>query len=481
MRPILKLAAIVGLAIAVLPTVAAQNANAGSVFGNPIRIGDADYTPVAKGASFVPLFFVADFGGGTDIQKLCVVMASKAATSASNMPPLTGSFTTGGAADVFTSAEGRFMMRPDELRIAGCPGGPPGSRMGASQATESIVGFTALGLCTAEPCFSGGGSMTPFTTIQVVDANNDGKYGVGEALYLVYSGGVTAPTAPAGNGLQATSMGTFGLAAGNTLKFTIRLTSQLGYKAGTYVMAGDADFQQYATGAATGAAGTKIVAMGAVERDDKAVFLVPGGAGTIAQGGAISSGSVRMGPVGQAFVFPNIQATRITLASTDPVQAGQPFNVLVDLLNGGSGGGSGLLVTKMDDTIIDARMSVPVSAGQTDRMSWAVTIPCGGVHELKANDGFLVVSVEGLECNATSAASMTELADLQARLAALEASEAPALAKQGSPGFAPLAAFGTLAAIAMLLRRRAALSGTEVLLPPLLPFSPAVSPGSCDL
>lgn len=479
LQTVLMACAILALAI---PAVA-QNPSTGSIFGTPIKLGDADYTPVAKNDAFYPGFLVADFGGGTDIHKVCILMMPKQVDNrAVDLPPVV-------AAGAGTTL-GTYNPRPDELRVSeGCPGGVAGSRIGSTDAPELRIAFTLLAApgASAVPLAASTATPAPFpppantifyAALQVTDLNNDGKYTAGEPIWVTYdgtnsnggaakvsesyAGGVGGATAilPNINGLQPTVEGTFASipgTAGNTMRFTLRLTSQNGYNAGTFAMPGDADYVSYVAGAVsttngqTGTAGTKLAkdVMGAIERDDKAVFLVT--KNSWLAGSAIPSGSVRLGPLGQTFVFPDIQGSKLELASTDPIQAGKDFSVIVTLRNGGAGGGQGVVVSRINGQIVDARMSPPISAGALYPVVIPIRAPAyAGTYELKINDGFLPVTVTG-PAAPSGTSSSADVQNLQQRVADLEAR----LASSGTPAGATTShsspsSFDTIGMLGML-------------------------------
>lgn len=387
------LAAAVALVVLAPATLAQTNPNAGSIFGSVVKVGDWDYVPVTKGTTATPTFMVADFGGLSEMTKICVLLLKDAAAPANGIP------------------------RSDDLRIAGCPDGAPGTKIGSDIVLEGRIAFAPVA-----------------ATIQYGDNNGNGKFDAGDALFA---------TTSAVAGLATPAIG----ASAATTSWTIRLVAFQNLPAGVHILPGDFDFIQFRSSA-------KILAstsMSVAEREDKAVFLATLPSGT-AKGVPLPLNSVRLGPIGQTFNTPNIQATKIALASSATPEAGKSFNIVVSLLNGGSGGGAGLLVTKMDNTLIDARMSVPVSAGQTDMMSFPITIPCGGSHELKVNDGFLVIQVNGAECSANGGASAAQVQALQERVAALESGTGGN--GKSTPTLLAIAVVA-LGAVAFLMRRRA--------------------------
>ena len=424
-------------AVALAPAALGQNPNASSIFGQTLKIGDWDYTPVAKGASFDPVFAVADFGTLNDIKQFCILLLKNKPSSFSN------GFNDAG----HTAATATIRLSDEDLRLVDCPDGKAGTRIGKDLVQETKLSYL--------PLYTTGGAapardVTGFPTapatvsfplgasLQVADANANNKYDVGDCLYVT-----TKTTA----GLPVTGVG----ATVATSAWSVRLTACFDMPAGAVVLPGDSDFVRMGPStklASTANLSPGFTALQIAEREDKAVFVVPTG---VPRGGAIPINSVRLGPTGQAFNAPNIQATKIELASSAPIEAGKSFNVVVTVTNGGSGGGVGLLVTRVDSAIVDARLSMPVSAGASDRLTIPVTAPCSGSQTLKVNDGFLVISVAG---DTPCAAGSVDTAALDARLRALESKAGINVASAGAPGLAPVALLAVLALGATVLRRR---------------------------
>lgn len=442
MRPSLKPLACLGLLLVLAPLAAAQVTNAQvGTFGTQTRVGDDDYLPLLKSSKS---WAVAEFDAGIqgDVTDNCIALVYDAHASLAGAAPQT------------------VTLLNKDIRLTPCQGKPAGSLVGDMDVIEKQTSYIAYGASGAAAItlnaqtIASTASATGKFSLAYADVDSNGKYGKGDHVYLV----VGAPAA--GNLLVATS---------GTGSWTLRLTPAGSHPAGSFVFANDADFQSYARTGAIRNDKAWVVA----EREDKGWYLMSTDSiccfsalpvtatSTIRPGTPVPVSAIRIGVRDTFSLQPGITVTAAELANPDAAEAGQPLPVIVTVTNNGATAGSGVLVTKLDKVIVDVRMSPWLSPGEVVKTIITVAkVPTAGQQELEVNEVFLPVSVAGGVDGLPAAGGPdvaelhAELAELHARLDAVEASGAVAIQKQGSPSVGPVAALGVLATVALALRRR---------------------------
>lgn len=442
-----------GLSIAVLAiaiaTASLTTAQVGT-FGSQTRMGDTDYAPVAKSNARQAYFYEAELGDPMDVRDNCVYI--RVETNA--VAPATGS-----TRDPVTNRK--------DIRANDCFGKKAGTHFDDSQANERV------GTWTFRP-----------TSIQYADVNGNGKYDRGDYVYAV-----TDPTVPNvgandpqnnaaefPEGLTPTTM------AG---MWSLRLTPAGSYPAGTFAMPSDTDMMQFRLVA-------KKEPFVIVEREDRVWYLAPGLAlqnadATVLDADAdgilevgdlaarldrrivrsddIPANAIRLAQTGVVQVQPAVQVSSISLPATAPV-AGEVYKVGVAYSNEGGAAGAGLLLTKLGSTIVDARLTPVLGIGEKATALIPVPMPeHGGRVVLLVGDYKVNLDVEGPAAADAVGGSAESTADLEARIAALEAlladqqGASPATASVssvGAPSPAPVVLLGALVGVVLLLRRRAA-------------------------
>jgi MYXO-CTERM domain-containing protein len=394
------------LAAALLaPSAAAQV----GVYGTWVRYGDADYyMPVTKKASFNLRVNEADFGTASDVRDNCILLDT---------------------ASLFDQTPGAGAQNKD-LRLSACNGKAPGTQIADADAAERAATYTP----------------TPVTT-QYADLSNNGKYDKGEWVYVT--------TANAG-----TSTGGF-VASTGTGAWTLRLTSAGTYAAGTFVFAGDTDFASYATAA-------RNQTFGAVEREDKALYLVTQSSATsfLAAKSLVPEKSIRMLAAVQD--QPDVKPISLELL-TPNVTVGERIKVKVTMENAGKLAGWGLAALKLDGIVLDVRATTVISPSERTTVILSSFVPpVSASAKLEVGDVMQFVDVASAasepDTTATQVSELVErLATLEAKIAQMEAKEeVKALEATGEPegkspgpGFAALVLVGALALIAIRRRRPA--------------------------
>ncbi|MEA3204355.1 MAG: hypothetical protein QOI63_2037, partial [Thermoplasmata archaeon] len=200
------------------------------------------------------------------------------------------------------------------------------------------------------------------------------------------------------------------------------------------------------------------------QREDKAWYLMPAKPAAIAAASPIPAFSIRIATTGITSLQPTIVATKVVPADPDSIAVGKPFPVVVTVANTGGMGGLGLLLTKLDHQIVDARLSPLLSPGETATVLITVPAPAhGGVLELEVNDNFQPVTVQGPAASGTASAASAaaDLASLQAQIAQMQQdlvtlkSGGAVVKQQGAPALAPVALLGAMLVVALAVRRRA--------------------------
>lgn len=398
-------------------------------FGNQVKVGDFDYIPLTKSGAVTVTdpavtitgrVFELDMGQLGVVDDNCMILDVKGnglTPALSNTGPIV-----------------------DDLRLNPCLGKDAGTKISSVDATETTVAAVA---------------RTVF--VSCVDVNGNAKYDKGDLVYLTTAAtGLAASTAP----------GTW----------TLRLTGGTNYPVATLVKLGDTDFSSWGNlaspklkgcGAGTpGATGT----WAAVEREDKGWYLVPVTAASVPANTLIPVNSIRLGLTGTTNLQPDVKPLTITVGNPDILRADDDFQVTVQITNGGTQAGQGILVTKLDGQLVDAKLTPLLSPGENGVALLKVHAPSwvSGATKLTVNDLFQVVSFQGGSSTAPSggdlSALQSQINDLKAQVAALKsaasttssaAATGSAIKTQGSPSMAPVAMVGGLLAVALVARRRA--------------------------
>lgn len=385
-------------------------------FGTQVKVGDFDYIPLTKRASFAVRALEADFGRPGEIGDNCILLLMDNTDSGAVRAVAIGAVT-----DVYTK----------DIRLTPCQGKPIGTAIADTDVIEQRQPY-----------------LQRAVEVRYFDVNNDGKFGRGDNVYLTTQTG-------ANRGIAASTA---------TGAWTIRLTP-IGDKApGTFVFPGDADFpvaRATATGptAPVGSPVPQARSMSLVEREGNGWYIIPAAVGFAAQQ-AIPVNSIRIGIVGAYNQQPLINPSTITLPDTLPA-AGETMKITVKFSNDGTGAGVGLLVTKVDGQIVDARLTPLLAPNEGSQVVIPVPLPeHGGRILLSVGDSKVNLDIEGPAKSTTSLAPASADADLEARVAQLERDladaqvERAAASATGIPAVTPLATMGLLGLAVLALRRR---------------------------
>jgi MYXO-CTERM domain-containing protein len=406
------LLALAAVAILLVPATVAQVQNAQlGAFGTRVKVGDFDYLPLTKRASASIRVAEWDAGIPGDVRDNCILLMMDN-TDGGPARAVPGALPA--AATVYTK----------DIRLTPCQG----KGIGTPVADTDIVEQTAAYVERA-------------VEVRYGDANGNGKYDRNDPLYI--------GTLVGGRGLAASTA---------TGAWTVRLTPVGPLEAGTFVTRENADFLAYRTIAAGAAAGSPAArTWSLVEREGNGWYLIPASAGFAAQQ-AIPVNSLRIGLVGSGNQQPLVAVSSVSLPA-EPPQAGESYKVVAKYSNDGTGSGAGLLVTKVDDAIVDARMTPVLGPGEVGQVLIAVPMPAhGGPIVLAIGDSKVRLDVEGPQPAAGQADLAARVAQLEARLASPSpspATEAKA-ASVGADGPLPLTVLALLVLGAIGLRRRSA-------------------------
>lgn len=356
--------------------------------------GESDWIIPAKGAGKAFTAVYGTFGTTGDPQDDCVVLR-----------------TTSSAVTVSQT------LLPKDIRLTNCIGGPAGTQLTDAHTIEMSRTWT----------------YDPDLHVVYVDINGNAKYDKTDQVYLTTKTVGATTTAGAADGMAATTGAT---------AWTVRLTKAGPYPAGTFVVMGDSDFSTHGASAqllfaATGA--DNLDAGGIMEREDGQWLWVPSAAPTTLPKGIIPPlDSIRITTITPA--VPDIRVTGISVA-TPEIVAGTPFNVLAEVTNAGKLAGTGLVLSKLDGRLVDARATPLLGAGEKATMLLSIRAENPGTVNLGVNDIFDVIEVTG---EASASAGTASTAALEAKIAALEARLA-ALEAQPATGSAPLQVQGATA------------------------------------
>lgn len=418
---VVAIAAAIALLAATLgaPFAAAQTLNNQlGAFGTQVKVGDFDYIPLTKRASFAVRAMEADFGMPGEIGDNCILLLMDNTDSGAVRAVAIGAVT-----DVYTK----------DIRLTPCQGKPIGTAITDTDIVEQRQPYVQRAV-----------------EVRYFDVNNDGKFGRGDSVYLTTQTGANRGVA------ASTATGTW----------TIRLT-QVGDKApGTFVFLGDADYpvvRASATGPSV-PAGTlpQARSMSLVEREGNGWYIIPAAVGFAAQQ-AIPVNSIRIGIVGAFNQQPLVNPSTITLPETIPV-AGETMKITVRFSNDGTGAGVGLLVTKVDGQIVDARLTPVLAPSEGSQAIIPVPLPeHGGRILLSVGDSKVHLDVEGpakttsfAPATATSSDLETRIAELERQLADRESVEKAQANASGIPSLTPTITMLALAGLVLVLRRRTA-------------------------
>lgn len=411
-------------AIVFLVAIPAASAVPGA-FGSQVLAGESDWIIPAKGNSRPFHAVYADMGVPGDPLDDCVILRVTSSSTVTN-------------AD-YTSAGTKPILNKD-LRLTPCRGLPAGTVIGDGDSVDKAATWN----------FD--------TDLHAVyaDVNSNGKYDKTDYLYLTTKT-VTATAANQPDGFAT---------ATSASAWTVRLTGAGSLPGGSFVRSGDPDATQWGSSAGLVFAPTASDTLDAgvmMEREDGQWLWAPSSSSTMLLKGTIPPlDSVRLNTITPS--VPDIRVTGINVA-TPEIVAGSNFNVLADVTNAGKLAGTGLVLSKLDGTIVDARASPLLGAGEKTTMLLTVHATSPGTASLAINDLFAVIEVggEGTAADGSTRASLeAKIAALEARLAALEAQPTTSgsdLQVQGStqaksPGVEPILLLVTLGALVFLVRRR---------------------------
>lgn len=380
-------------------------------FGTQVRVGDSDYVPLLKTSSSLPLtVYRANTGEDHSAYDDCLIVT----TGQPEPAPL------------------RF------LRLTSCFGKAPGTQVAPGDPEDRRSGEFVL---------------QPVARIatRFLDLNENTKYDTAEPGYAVFYPGIDPlPT----KGLPGT---TNAGATGVEGAWTLRLTPVFGLAAGELVERHDEDLE-------LGEAGALAQAFSIAEREDKGWYLIPYAATKAAKDIPLPVKSIRIGLAGTTALQPLIQVSSFDLPETPPV-AGGSFKFTVRYSNDGGTAGPGLLVTRLNGAIVDARLTPWLNPSQGASQLISVEVPSDEAMRLDVNGFKVTLQVDGVAAE-DSSAEAARIVALEARIVALESALAaqdaaePNVASrasvQGAPGPVPAAVLAVLAIGAILLRRRVA-------------------------
>jgi hypothetical protein len=407
------------------------------VAGTQVLIGESDWLIPAKGSSRPFLVVYSDQGVVGDPRDDCAILRTTASSSPGNA--------------VYT-ASGTVPILNKDIRLTACRGLPAGTLITDADVTDKAATWT----------FD--------TDLHAVygDVNSDGKYGKGDYLYLTTKT-TTATAQNAADGMAATTDAT---------SWTVRLTPAGDLPSMSFVRLGDADLASYKTAAQlvypVDAANTLDAGVIQEKEDGQWVWAMhvsttgvaaPLSTTMLAKGIIPPLDSVRLNTITPA--VPDIRVTNINIA-TPEIQAGSKFTVIADLTNAGKLAGIGLVLSRLDGQIVDARATPLLGAGEKGSMLLTLTADQPGTQNLAVNDLFAVIEVTG-EATSGGMADSASVAQLEAKIAALEArlaslestasTDSSGIQVQGaaqnarSPGVEPLALLVILGALVYVRRR----------------------------
>ncbi|MEA3203143.1 MAG: hypothetical protein QOI63_818, partial [Thermoplasmata archaeon] len=225
MKTTLTTAVAVVLLTFLAPLAAAQV----GTFGSQVKVGDLDFLPVTKKASFMPAVYWIDGQGAGSAKDLCVLVSQNIYKNVES-PPTGGATGTGNPASSIAGVDtppATYLPSAKDIRLTGCGNNVAGSLVSAQDAFG-----VPYALATAS-IGSGPVAHSAQVTFQYYDANGNNKYDTGDTAYLVNN--------PANAGLTggAVLKGLVSnLAAG---AWTVRLTPYGALPAGAPVIPSDLD------------------------------------------------------------------------------------------------------------------------------------------------------------------------------------------------------------------------------------------------
>jgi hypothetical protein len=406
--------AVAAVAVLLVPGTLAQvqNAQLGN-FGTRVKVGDFDYLPLTKRLSTAIRVAEWDAGMPGDVRDNCLLL-------------MMDNTDAGPARPVPVALPAPAVVYSMDIRLTPCQGKGVGTPVTDTDVAEQTAAYVQRAV-----------------EVRYGDANNNGKYDRSDPLFLTTMTG-------AGRGLAGTT---------GTGSWTIRLTSFGSLEPGTLVTQAHGDFLAYRTMAAGAAAGSPAArTWSLVEREGNGWYFIPASAGFAAQQ-AIPVNSLRIGLVGFGSQQPLVAVSSLGLPEEAP-QAGESYKVTVNYSNDGTGSGAGLLVTKVDGAIVDARMTPVFGPGEGGQAIVAVPMPDhGGPIVLAIGDSKVRLDVEGPAPAAGDADLEARIAHLEGLLASASASTSPSSAKAASVGAAgpmPLTLLALAVLAALVMRRRLA-------------------------
>lgn len=284
----------------------------------------------------------------------------------------------------------------NDLRLTPCLGKPVGTVSDGSDALGGAVASVPIAAAGLHFLYG--------------DIDGSASYNKGDFVFLSTAAGTLAqPGAP----------GTW----------TIRLTPNNGLPAGTMVKPLDSDFHSWH-------AQVKPLVMSLVQRDDKSFYFVPAPAAPVAgflpKNSPIPPNSIRLSA--NPPLQPQLLALSLAQGSAGDIEAGKDFAVAATVTNGGTAAGAGIIVTKVNGLLADARMSPVLGPGETATFLIPLTAPAAaGPLTIKVNDATMVAVAKGGAAappapSAEVQALQGAVADLESRLHNLEAPPKPAAA-----------------------------------------------------
>ncbi|MHB8633362.1 MAG: hypothetical protein ACYDBQ_05250 [Thermoplasmatota archaeon] len=398
-RPLAALA-LLALALPMALPAGAQLANPQlGGFGTQVKLGDVDYTPLLKRTALAVRAVEGEFGDPASVLDNCILLVNDFGDG--------GPARVAGVGPVPAVGAVGFPIYVKDIRATPCHGMASGTLIGDADVEEK-----------------GGAWTERAVEVRYVDMDKNSKFSKGDLVYLTTTG--AAPNVAVGTtGLTPTTV------AGS---WTIRLTPTPTHAAGTFVVAGDDDFQMYgalATGVMPAAARPKSLPTSLEEREGNAFYIVPvavPAAGTF-PGGAIPTptvplNSIRVGVNAVMTSQPGVVPLQVRVAP-GPVVAGGVILVTVQVGNTGAQAAFGVLEAKMGGHVLDVKGTPVVAPGETASVLMSLTLPSdlSGAYSLAVNDAFTAVSVTPTAKTGSTlheAALLKEVQDLTARVSLLE-------------------------------------------------------------
>jgi hypothetical protein len=329
-----------------MPFASAQNG-----FGSQVKVGDADYTPVARKDALSVTANEAIMDSGTAAVYDCVFV------------------------DAYTPAGIQY----GDLHLNSC----------FDKAAGTLVDDTEAAARAA--------SIPVAVSFVYSDVDGSNSYNKGDYVYATTTPGtLTLPGAPGTWSIRLTS-NTGGLAGAIVLPGDPDMVAWRGQvKAVSMSLLQRDDKAFYLVPSAAPKCGVLDASAAATWATAPSASLkVCDEAGAaIYKNQPLPTGSIRL--TGLTVAQPSIGPSQVTIANPEAWKAGDSVSVVVQVQNTGSAPGTGLLIARLGGRIVDARMTPVLSPGEKATVVESFRVPSdfGGSMEFAVNDYFTVVAVK---------------------------------------------------------------------------------------